>query len=451
MTGCESSHSSPAGADAGENGDGGAAASGGNGGTANTSSGGRSSSGGAAGQSGKTGNGGATGGTTANGGTAGNGGTAADGGAAGKGGTAGKGGAGAGGKPNTPPAMGTPGVWEDVTSPDMDPALFTGSSGFGVGNIVTDPARPTDMYVGGYGSIWKSTDYGLTWKKIDANPNPPYLPLGHVLAVAGTTPATLWMASVNGEKHVYKSTDAGLTFELTGTIPEQPDAASLYSIVVDPYDPTHLITGLHEQDKVLESTDGGATWKFASGSGWPGGGKSWFPFFLDTGDSATTKQTWFAIAQDGGSAVKTTDAGKTWVKPKGIVNLKHPHGTAGLFQNGKTIFVAGVGADTTGDGVYRSTDLGDNFSQVTQGSGGIVWGSPKSLYVMWGWACASCGLNEGGPQYQTAPYPGDTWTKPKLPDALVWGPNSVASTSDGTHAIHVGSMWATGLWRYVEP
>jgi len=33
----------------------------------------------------------------------------------------------------------------------------------------------------------------------------------------------------------------------------------------------------------------------------------------------------------------------------------------------------------------------------------------------------------------------------------VWGPNSVAVTSDGTHSVFVGSMWATGLWRYVEP
>jgi len=76
--------------------------------------------------------------------------------------------------------------------------------------------------------------------------------------VAGTTPATLWMANLIGERHVFKSTDAGLTFTLTGTIPEQPDAASLYSIVVDPHDATHLLS-LHEQDKVLESSDGGAT------------------------------------------------------------------------------------------------------------------------------------------------------------------------------------------------
>jgi hypothetical protein len=75
----------------------------------------------------------------------------------------------------------------------MPASLFTGSSGFGVGNIRVDPQRPSDLYVGGYGSIWKSVDYGKTWNELDSMPNPPYLALGHVLAVAGTTPATLWI------------------------------------------------------------------------------------------------------------------------------------------------------------------------------------------------------------------------------------------------------------------
>jgi photosystem II stability/assembly factor-like uncharacterized protein len=346
-----------------------------------------------------------------------------------------------------PPALGTPGAWEDVTSKDMDPELF--SDGFGIGNIVTDPARPTDLYAGGYGSIWKSTDYGLTWKQLDSKPNPPSLALGHVLAVAGTTPATLWMANIIGEKHVFKSTDGGLTFTLTGTIAEQPDAASLYSIVVDPNDATHLLSGLHEQDKVLESSDGGETWKFVSGAGWPSGGKSWFPYFVDVGDAAKNRKTWFAIGQDGGSAVMTTDGGATWTKPTGLEGLQHPHGGTGFYQDTTALFVAGVGG--AGDGVYRSTDLGKSWTRVAMGSGGVVWGTPKNLYVMWGWACAGCGIDEGGPQYQTAPQPGTTWSKGTVPAALDWGPNSVAVTSDGTHSIIVGSMWATGLWRYVEP
>lgn len=348
-----------------------------------------------------------------------------------------------------PPAMGTPGVWENVTSPEMPASLFTGASGFGVGNIRVDPARPSDLYVGGYGSIWKSTDYGLTWSRLDSMPNPPYLALGHVLAVGGTTPATLWMANVAGDNKVFKSTDGGLTFALTGTLPEKYDS-SFYSIVVDPHDATHLITGFHEADKMAESTDGGATWKFTSGAGWPAGGVSWFPFFVETGDAATTRKTWFAIAQNGGSAIMTSDGGATWTKPKGLEGLNHAHGCSQLYQTGRTLFIGGGGAPM-GNGIYRSTDLGANWTRVTDGNVSVVWGSSKMVYGMWGWACASCGLGEGGPQYQTAPQPGTTWSRAALPDGLVWGPNSVAVTSDGTHSVFVGSMWATGLWRYVEP
>ncbi len=349
-----------------------------------------------------------------------------------------------------PPAMGTPGVWENVTSPDMPASLFTGSSGFGVGNIRVDPARPSDVYVGGYGSIWKSTDYGKTWARLESTPNPPYLPLGHVLAVGGTTPATLWMANAAGDKKVFKSTDGGLTFTLTGTLPATYDS-SFYSIIVDPHDPTHLITGFHEADKMAESTDGGETWRFTSGAGWPAGGVSWFPFFVETGDVATTRKTWFAIAQNGASAIMTSDGGATWTEPKGIEGLNHAHGCSQLYQKGQTLFIGGGGAPM-GNGIYRSTDLGANWMRVTDGNVSVVWGTSKMVYGMWGWACASCGLNEGGPQYQTAPQPGTTWSKgPALPDGLVWGPNSVAVTSDGVHDIFVGSMWATGLWRYVEP
>ena len=252
-----------------------------------------------------------------------------------------------------PPAMGTPGVWENVTSPEMPASLFMGASGFGVGNIRVDPARPSDLYVGGYGSIWKSTDYGKTWTRLDSTPNPPYLPLGHVLAVGGTTPATLWMANAAGDDKVFKSTDGGLTFKLTGTLPEKYDS-SFYSIVVDPRDVTHLITGFHEADKMAESTDGGETWKFTSGAGWPAGGVSWFPFFVDTGDAATTRKTWFAIAQNGASAIMTSDGGATWTQPKGIEGLNHAHGCSQLYQTGRTLFIGGGGAPM-GNGRYRST------------------------------------------------------------------------------------------------
>ena len=356
----------------------------------------------------------------------------------------------AGGKPQVgplEPAKGTPGVWEEVTSPDMDPTAFSGASAYGVGNIVSDPLHPNDMYVGGYGAIWKSTDYGLKWQKLASNPNPPALALGHVLAIAGTEPATLWMAAFSGPDFVYRSTDGGLTFTQTGKLAERPESQSLYSIVVDPYDPAHLLSGLHEDDFVVESTDAGDTWHLVSGTGWPSGGKSWFPFFVDTGDALGTAKTWFAIAQDGATAIMTSDRGQSWKVPSGMQGLEHPHGTSGFFQYEQSLFVAGI-RGPEGNGVYRSTDLGENWSMVVSGSGAIVWGTPNNLYAMWGWACGGC---SDGADYQTSPMPGDAWTKPEVPERLVWGPNSVATASDGKQHIMVGSMWATGLWRYVEP
>jgi hypothetical protein len=398
------------------------------------------------GAGGSLGAGGSAGGSTGVGGSsAGNAGTGGSESAGGSGATGGSGAS--GGSAPLPEAMGTPGVWENVTSSEMDPGLFTGSGGFGIGNIVQDPNRPTDMYAGGYGSIWKSTDYGLTWEEIPSNPVPPSQPLGHVLEVGGD--GEMWMANVYGDQKVFRSTDAGLTFTLTGTLVGGGDAA-LYSIEVDPNDSTHLISGFHEQDGMAESTDSGETWTRSGETGWPDGGVSWFPFFIDMGNAAETSKTWLAIAQNGASVIRTTDAGATWTIPDGISGLQHPHGNAGIYQDGATIFTGGSGGP--GDGIYKSTDYGLSWTKVDDHAVSLVFGSSKNLYGMWGWACASCTW-DNPVQSRTAPQPGTTWSDAtaEATNGLDWGPNSVATTSDGTHAVFVGAMWTSGLWRYIEP
>jgi hypothetical protein len=77
-----------------------------------------------------------------------------------------------------------------------------------------------------------------------------------------------------------------------------------------------------------------------------------------------------------------------------------------------------------------------------------VWGTSKSVYAMYGWACSDCNL---GTNYETAPQPGTTWSAGDSAPSLVIGPNSMVVTSDGSHSIFVGAMWAQGIWRYVEP
>lgn len=319
-----------------------------------------------------------------------------------------------------------PGVWIDVTPADMVVPEF------GPGPVVADPARPSDLYVGGGGDgVWKSTDYGNTWSKLDADIG--YVPMGLVVAVAGTTPATVWIA---GYKQVWRSTDGGDTFE---SLPNDLDA-ELYSISVDPSDATHLISGLHEADGLVESTDSGVTWTPMGTDGFPTGGVSWYPFFVDG-------QTYLAIAQGGGSVTISRDGGATWAIPEGIEGLSHAHGNAQIFQRGDTIFVPGT--EGPGQGVYRSDDRGATFTRVLDGAYSVAWGTADRVYTMWGWACADCDLGAG---FHAADLPdATTWDALDVPADLVIGANHVAVTSDGTHDIFVGTMWSTGMWRYVEP
>jgi hypothetical protein len=328
----------------------------------------------------------------------------------------------------------SPGQWVNVTPTAMMVPEF------GPGPVVVDPARPSDLYSGGGGDgIWKSTDYGNTWTKI--NDEIGYVPMGLIIAVAGTTPATVYVSSY---KQIYKSLDGGAHFTtIANDLPSE-----LYSISIDPNDNQHLISGLHEADGLVESKDSGQTWKLLNGSNFPSGGISWYPFFVDSGSPAATAKTWLAIAQNGGSATVTRDGGASWTIPSGISGLNHAHGNAQIFQQGSSIWVPG-GGGPDGDGIYRSTDGANSFTKVADGAFSVVWGTSKNVYAMWGWACANCDL---GANFSSAPLPaGDHWTKQSVPSDLVIGANHMAVTSDGNHQIFVGTLWSTGLWRYLEP
>lgn len=333
-----------------------------------------------------------------------------------------------------------PGVWINVTPSDMPASVLRPTANvFGPGSIVGDPARPSDLYVGGSAAgLWKSSDYGFTWTQI--NDTLPDVPRGAVIAVAGTTPPTIWAAGYNV---IYKSVDGGSTFTETAI------DVSLYSLKVDPNDPSHLVSGLHEADGIVESIDGGASWQTVGGTGFPTGGISWYPYFIDTGSAATTRKTWFAIAQNGASAVITSDGGASWTIPNGLSGLQHPHGNSQIYQSGSTIFVAGL-SGPDGQGVYRSSDLGASFTRVDSGQTpeAVVWGTSKNVYAMYAWACSGCDL---GTQFEIAPQPGTDWTAATVPSELVIGPNSVVVTGDGIHSVFVALMWDQGLWRYVEP
>ena len=310
----------------------------------------------------------------------------------------------------------------------------------GLRSVVADPKRASDFYMAaGAAGIWKSGDYGGSWKKI--NEGFGYVSQGLCLAVLPSEPRTILVAASCGCGQVHKSVDSGATFTTVGGgLP-----TDLYSFEVDPGKPNHLISGFHEKDGIAESTDAGDSWHVVGGAGFPSGGVSWFPTFIDTGDAETTSKTWLAIAQNGGSPAITHDSGATWVVPTGLEGLTHPHGNAQIFQRGGNIFVAGGGGP--GDGVYMSADGGKSFKRVSSTSAAVVWGTPNHVYSMFAWSCFGCTID---PKFQIASAKGDSWAESAVPATMLMGADHVAVSKDADHYVFVSAMRSTGIWRYVE-
>jgi hypothetical protein len=345
------------------------------------------------------------------------------------------------------------GEWTPVTPPgiDLDPKRFGGDN-FGLQDVLVDPARPSDLYAFvTHQGVWKSTDYGQGWTKVNTGPGGAMIDGGKPWGEGidsdrcrdPRTPPTLYSAGSQGR--FWRSQDGGVSwtaFDLPADGKPRPQDG--YSVDVDPFDGKHLLVGFHEQTGLAESTDGGETWRSIALADGMAAGSSWYPFFIDTGSAGTTRGTWLMIAQMMNGAVgtwRTGDGGGQWTR---VESNEHPHGGSQIFQRDGVLFMAGV-YGTQGWGVYRSTDLGRSFTHVgPSGSQATVYGTEAYVYVQ----PAPFGNQASAAR---AALPGTDWATWPLPAAVADGPKRVAVTHDGSHAIVVGGNWSAGLWRYVEP
>jgi len=132
------------------------------------------------------------------------------------------------------------------------------------------PGQPNVFYIGvNNGGVWRTTDYGLTWRPIFDDQ-----PTGSIgdLAVAPSDPNVIYVGSGEGLQRpdlstgdgVYKSTDGGKTWKNVGL----RDAQQIGSVIVDPKDPNRVFVaalghpyGPNKERGVYRSIDGGATWR----------------------------------------------------------------------------------------------------------------------------------------------------------------------------------------------
>ena len=131
------------------------------------------------------------------------------------------------------------------------------------------PQQPAVFYIGATdGGVWKTDDYGRTWKPITDSLN-----TGSVgaIAVAPSDPNVIYVGSGEGLQRpdlsvgdgIYKSTDAGRTWAHMGL----KDAQQIAQILVDPRDPNTVLVaalghpyGPNAMRGVYRSTDGGQSW-----------------------------------------------------------------------------------------------------------------------------------------------------------------------------------------------
>ncbi|MEO6254995.1 MAG: hypothetical protein ABIO79_16925, partial [Ferruginibacter sp.] len=119
------------------------------------------------------------------------------------------------------------------------------------------------------GGVWKTTDYGRTWKPIFDDQ-----PTGSIgdIAVSPSNPNTIYVGSGEGLQRpdlsvgdgIYKSTDGGLTWKNIGL----QNAQQIGGLAIDPKNENRLFVaalghpyGANEERGVYRTTDGGKTWE----------------------------------------------------------------------------------------------------------------------------------------------------------------------------------------------
>jgi photosystem II stability/assembly factor-like uncharacterized protein len=134
--------------------------------------------------------------------------------------------------------------------------------GLALAPVAISPAAPQTAYVYLDGSIWRSDDAGLTWRRAAVLPDS-YTFGGFALAVDPTDPDTVYAGAQPG---VAKSTDGGATWSPVFTFSNPPDDHEPIALFVAPSSPATLLLAVYPAGpitpipRVWRSDDAGATW-----------------------------------------------------------------------------------------------------------------------------------------------------------------------------------------------
>jgi photosystem II stability/assembly factor-like uncharacterized protein len=268
------------------------------------------------------------------------------------------------------------------------------------------PTQPNVFYVGQVnGGVWKTADYGRTWNPIFDHESSQSI---GAIAVAASDPNIIYVGSGEGLHRpdlsvgngIYKSTDAGKTWTHLGL----RDGQQIPALAIDPRDPNRIFAavlghpyGPNEERGLFRSTDGGQSWQKL-------------------------------IYKD-----ENTGASDVEIDPSNpdVVYASMWEVREGPWEDGNEF-------NGTGGGLFKSTDGGNTWHQLTNGlpkdlSQIYVAIAPSDSHRLY----ATIGIASGSLAFYRSDDSGETWTKPTddpRPSARIGGGDLAIPRVDSKNA-----------------
>jgi photosystem II stability/assembly factor-like uncharacterized protein len=332
------------------------------------------------------------------------------------------------------------------------------------------PQQPNVFYIGvNNGGVWKTDDYGRTWKPIFDE-----APTGSVgdIAVSPSHPEVIYVGTGEGLHRpdlsvgdgIFKSTDGGKTWKHVGLA----DVQQVGRLIVHPTNPDIVFVaglghpyGPNEERGVFRTTDGGRTWQKVLYINHNTGA-------IQVEFDPTNPQIIFAdmwehregpwengnFSGTNSGLYKSTDGGDTWRRlTPGLPAAGQGLGRigVGMAPSDPKRMYATVDARENG-GIYRSDDAGESWALVSKDR--RLWGRgsdfaevrvhPQNPDIVFIGNIASYRSDDGGKTWTSikgAPGGDDyhrIWINPLQPDIMLF-----ATDQGATITVNAGRTWSS--------